>query len=256
MSVNSYLAGRASNAVLSANEQDSINRSIGTLQTRLKAYFGSALTTHFRFGSSTRGTILPRKMDPASDIDYMIVFSDGGFTPQTYLNRLRQFVEYYYNTSEVKQSSPTIELELNHIKFDLVPALSSGFGNYQIPSSPTAWQYTNPNDFNSSLTSKNSNHSSLIKPTIRLLKFWNAENGFVFESFSLEKWVVDQSYWFETTQRDFLFSTFDKMPIPTSAQWRKDRVDRAKRLVGSTRELEKDGYPYLAESEVQKLIPA
>jgi Second Messenger Oligonucleotide or Dinucleotide Synthetase domain len=255
MTVNSYLTSRASSAVLSTAEQTSISTSISTLQTRLNSYFGTDLTTHFRFGSSTRGTILPRKMDADSDIDYMIVFKEGGFTPQTYLNRLRKFVDTYYSTSEVKQSSPTITLELNHIKFDLVPALSNVWGGYQIPKGTDSWQVTNPNDFNASLTAKNTSNHSLIKPTIRLMKYWNAVNGYVFDSFSLEKWVVDQSYWLISTQRDYLFSSFDKLSVPTDTQWRKERVERAKKIVADTRSLEAGGYPYSAESEVKKLIP-
>lgn len=43
MTVNSYLTNRASNAILSTGEQDSINRSVATLQTRLNSYFGSKL---------------------------------------------------------------------------------------------------------------------------------------------------------------------------------------------------------------------
>jgi hypothetical protein len=255
MTVNSYLTSRASSAVLSATEQTSINTSISTLQTRLNSYFGTDLSSHFRFGSSTRGTILPRKMDADSDIDYMIVFKEGGYTPQTYLNRLRKFVDTYYVSSEVKQSSPTITLELNHIKFDLVPALSNILGGYQIPSGPNAWRATNPNDFNASLTAKNTSNHSLIKPTIRLMKYWNAVNGYVFDSYSLEKWIVDQSYWLISTQRDYLFATFDKLSVPTDTQWRKDRVERAKKIVNDTRALEAAGYPASAESEVKKLIP-
>lgn len=255
MSVNSYLAGRASNAVLSSAEQDSINRSIETLKTRLNSYFGTNLSSHFRFGSSTRGTILPRRMDAASDIDYMIVFAETGYTPQTYLNRLRKFVDTYYASSDVKQSSPTIVLELNHIKFDLVPALKNVWGGYQIPDGASAWQTTNPNDFNASLTAKNTSNHSLIKPTIRLMKFWNAENGYVFDSYGLEKWVVDQSYWLISTQRDYLFSTFDKLQTPADTQWRKERVERAKRIVSETRAYESGGYPVTAEAEIKKLIP-
>jgi hypothetical protein len=255
MTVNSYLTSRASNAVLSATEQTSINTSISTLQSRLNSYFGTDLSSHFRFGSSTRGTILPRKMDADSDIDYMIVFKEGGYIPQTYLNRLRKFVDTYYVTSEVKQSSPTITLELNHIKFDLVPALSNVWGGYQIPNGTNAWQATNPNDFNASLTAKNTSNNSLIKPTIRLMKYWNAVNGYVFDSFLLEKWIVSQSYWLISTQRDYLFETFDKLSVPTNTQWQKDRVERAKKIVTDTRALEAAGYPALAESEVKKLIP-
>ncbi|WP_328516178.1 SMODS domain-containing nucleotidyltransferase [Ralstonia pseudosolanacearum] len=53
-----------------------------------------------------------RAMDDRSDIDYMVVFSDSGATPQTYLNRLKIFVEKRYGSSEIYQSSPTIVLEL------------------------------------------------------------------------------------------------------------------------------------------------
>ena len=255
MTVNSYLASRASNAVLSAAEQASINTSISTLQTRLNSYFGTDLSTHFRFGSSARGTILPRRMDAASDIDYMIVSKEGGYTPQTYLNRLRKFVDTYYASSDVKQSSPTIVLELNHIKFDLVPALSNIWGGYQIPDGSSAWQTTNPNDFNASLTAKNTSNQSLIKPTIRLMKYWNAKNGYVFDSFSLEKWIVDQSYWLASTQRDYLFATINKLPTPTDTQWRKERVERAKKIFSDTRAYESGGYPMTAEAEIKKLIP-
>lgn len=206
MTVNSYLVSRASNAVLSSAEQVSINTSISTLGTRLARHFGADLVSHFRFGSSTRGTILPRKMDESSDIDYMIVFKNLNFTSQTYLNRLRTFAQSYYSSSEIKQSSPSITLELNHIKFDLVPALGKVWGGgYQIPSRQNGWIDTNPNDFNDKLVAKNTSNNFLIKPTIRLMKFWNAINGYVFDSYLLEKWIVDQSYFLATGQRDYLF---------------------------------------------------
>jgi Second Messenger Oligonucleotide or Dinucleotide Synthetase domain len=256
MTVNSYLISCASDAVLSTAEQDSINRSITTLQTRLNSYFDTKLSSHFRFGSSTRGTILPRKMDSHSDIDYMVVFAESGYTPQTYLNRLRAFVDAYYSSSDIKQSSPTIVLELNHIKFDLVPALSGTWGGYQIPDGPNAWRSTNPNDFNATLTQKNTANHYLIKPTIRLMKYWNAQNSYVYDSYALEKWIVEQSYFFISTQRDYLLETFEKLVTPTNTQWNKDRVERAKKIVAEVRRLECDGYPATAEAEIKKLIPA
>ncbi|MBJ6911581.1 hypothetical protein JG661_20150, partial [Vibrio cholerae] len=73
MTVLSHLNSVSSSAVLSTAEIDSINRSIATLEARLTSYFGSDIKSKFRFGSSTRGTILPRSMDGKSDIDYMVV---------------------------------------------------------------------------------------------------------------------------------------------------------------------------------------
>ena len=88
----SYLDARASNAVLSGEEETSINIvRIQTIKSRLSSYFGTGLSEQFRFGSSTRGTNLPRSMDEDSDIDYMVVFSEAGYTPQTYLDRLKRF---------------------------------------------------------------------------------------------------------------------------------------------------------------------
>ena len=122
MSVNSHLTSTGSSLVLSSTESGSISTSISTLSTRLNSWFGNTITQDFQFGSSVRGTILPRSADSRSDIDYMVVFntSDGKKKPQTYLDRLRKFAENKYSSSDIKQSSPTLVLSLNHISFCLL----------------------------------------------------------------------------------------------------------------------------------------
>ena len=173
MSVNSYLSSCASNLVLSSTEKDSISTSINTLETRLTSYFGYNIKEKFKFGSYTRGTILPRKVDDNSDVDYMVVFDNSeNYKPQTFLNRLKKFAETKYSTSEIYQSSPTIVLELNHIKFELVPAYKS-WGTYYIPDGKGGWMATYPNDFNNTLVEANNNNSYKIKPLVRLIKHWN-----------------------------------------------------------------------------------
>lgn len=255
MSVLSHLERRASDAVL-GNEKESINKSISTLQARLNTYFGDKLNSHFRFGSSTRLTILPRSMDEHSDIDYMIVFKDDGSVPQTFLDRLKRFAEKHYGTSEIYQSSPTIVLELNHIKFDLVPAKTAWLGSYKIPNAAGDWMDTDPNDFNSKLEEKNKNHSSLIKPTIRLAKYWNALNGYIYDSFSFEKWIVDLGFWGCTNQKDYFFTVFDKLSAGNeSTAWRNEKITRAKNIVALVKEYERQGMPATAEQEINKLIP-
>ena len=256
MSVISYLDARASGAVLSVDEQTSINTSIATIRTRLNSYFGIALSEQLRFGSSTRGTILPRRMDQHSDIDYMVVFAQGGAVPQTYLDRLRRLAATHYPNSDINQSSPSPLLQLNHIKFDLVPALKRWGTTYQIPDGPSSWQDTNPNDFNGQLDALNQKELYKIKPMIRLLKYWNAEAGYVFNAYSLEKFVVGLSYYGVVNIRDYLFTAIDHLYLGSEqAQWRKDKLQRAKDVVAEVRSLDRDGYPNLAEAEVKKLIP-
>ena len=256
MSVLSFLTDLASRAVLSGTEQQSINTSVSTLQNRLGLHFeAGAIKQHFRFGSSTRGTILPRSMDEQSDIDYMIVFNDASATPQTYLNRLRSFVERRYGTSEIYQSQPTIVLELNHIKFDLVPATTNWFGELQIPNGSGGWQVTKPNDFNTTLEAKNKEHRSLIKPTIRLFKFWSAASGYAFPSFEMEKWVCGLTFWFQTNQRDYFFAVIDALSTDSSYTQRiNNEITRAKIIVQNTKRYEAEGMPMKAETEFRKLF--
>lgn len=257
MSVLSHLRQRAGDAVLSATEKSSITTSINTLQTRLEAHFNTGqLGSHFKFGSQPRETILPRSMDSHSDVDYMVVFVESGYAPQTYLDRLRKFVETKYSTSEISQSSPTIVLELNHIRFELVPALKAPYGTgYQIPDGPSAWQATDPTEFNSKLIAKNQSESYYIKPVVRLAKYWNANQGYVFASYSLEKWIVDRFYWSCNNERDYLFNVIDGLSSPDSTQWRKQAIDRAKQIITNVKKYEADDMPFSAEAEVKKLIP-
>lgn len=105
---------------------------------------------------------MPRKVDENSDVDYMIVFDNSNnYKPQTFLDRLKRFAETKYSTSEIYQSSPTIVLELNKIKFELVPAYNS-WGTYYIPDGNGGWMPTYPNDFNDKLTETNNNNSYKI----------------------------------------------------------------------------------------------
>lgn len=256
MSVLSFVTDTASSAVLSPTEQSSITTSISTLQSRLGLHFASGVVKqHFRFGSSTRGTILPRSMDERSDIDYMIVFSENNATPQTYLNRLKTFVEKYYRSSEIRQSSPTIVLELNHIKFDLVPATTTWLGELQISNGSGGWMTTNPNDFNATLEAKNKEHRSLIKPTIRLFKYWNATAGYPFASYEMERWVCGLGFWFLSNQKDYFFAVIDALNTSSSFSQRvNDEITRAKNIVTNVKQYEKDEMPATAENAIRKLF--
>lgn len=261
MSVNSYLTSLASALVLKEIEKDSINTSISTLKSRLTSYFGSDITGQFKFGSSVRETILPRKADENSDIDYMIVFntSSGASKPQTYLTRLRQFAEYYYHSSEIHQSHPAVTLELNHIKFDLVPAINSYY-QYQIPSSVSSWSEwisTDPNGFDQQLTRTNTSNDYQIKPLVRLVKYWNASNGSIYASFDLEKYIVGRSFWSCSNLRDYFYNFWDNFSCNTgSPQYAIDKVQSAKERVSRIRQYERQGDESYAENDLQKLLPS
>jgi hypothetical protein len=257
MSVLSHLTNTASAAVLSSNETSSINTSVSNLQSKIISWFGTDISEHFKFGSYTRETILPRKIDENSDVDYMLVFKDSSSKPQTYLDRLRRFVEAKYAHSEIKQSHPTIVLELSHIKFELVPAIHI-YGGYNIPA-PTSnwsdWAPTYPNAFNSTLTERNKQHGYNLKPLIRLVKYWNAQVGYVFNSFGLEEYLVSYAG-IQLTLKEYFYWGIESLTLSwNEAQWRREKLDRAKQIVRNTRTYEQLGLTTEAENEIKKLIP-
>ncbi len=264
MTVSTYLKSIAENAVLSSAEKDSIARSELALKQKLSAYFGMEIKEQFRFGSYDRGTMLPRSMDSQSDVDYMVVFDNTGLRPQTYLDRLRRFASEKYTRSEISQSHPVIQLELSNIRFELVPAIRTFIYGLSIPKKDGTeqhWMSTDPKDANARIIEKNAENNFLMKPLVRLVKYWNAHNDYVFESFDLEKQVVayDFSYlglYPPTDLKECFFEFMKSRPELWQPQRQMERVQRAKKIIDETRRLEKSSQPIAAENEIKKLIPA
>lgn len=266
MSVNAYLSRLAGQAIIRDTEKLSIDRSITTLETRLAGYFPGQYTHNFVFGSYSRGTILPRRMDERSDVDYMIVFSDTNARPQTHLTRLKRFAEQRYGQSEIFQSTPTVVLSLNHIKFELVPAINTLWNGLQIPAKASDyqdWISTDPHDFNQSLVSANQRNQNLIKPLVRLVKYWNACNRYPFESYDLEQRVVNHfsglAGLFGMAGRQLKDLFYDFMASFCGqfmfVQWKKNALDRTARLIAEAKNNERYGYHAIAAENMRTLLP-
>ena len=262
MTVKTYLDYISTAAYVRDEERNSINNSLSFLESRLKSALGSEISNQFVFGSYSRGTILSRAMDEESDVDYMVVFKDGGLKPQSYLDKLKRFVEANYSRSQIEQSNPTIKLSLNHIRFELVPATSTLFYGLQIPakaSSSQGWVGTDPNGFNNKLTEKNKTHGNFIKPLARCVKYWNAANGYPFESYDLEQKIVDSTFsgkgFFSVPDLESYFIEFmSNLSLPwLSAEWKTQRLQRMKQAIASVKSNSDD--PVRAENELKKVLP-
>ena len=263
MTVSTYLKSIADNAVLSPSEKETISRSEAALKQKLSAHFGAEIKEQFRFGSYDRGTILPRSMDARSDVDYMIVFDNTGFRPQTYLDKLRRFVTEKYTKSEISQNYPVIQLELSHIRFELVPAVRTFIYGLSIPQKDETeqhWMSTDPKDVNANLTAKNGENNFLIKPLVRLVKYWNACNDHLFGSFDLEKQVIEYDFTYlgffpPKDLKGYFFEFMKSRPELWQPQRRMEKVQKAKKIIDEVKRLESAGQWTEAEAEIKKLIP-
>ena len=267
MSVLSHLTTTASNLLTKGPSAADIDTSLETLKTRLESYFSAdALREYFTFGSWKRDTNLPRSADQYADVDFMVVFKgDYDSKPQTLLDRLKRFVEMKYSTSDVKQSHPTVVLALNHIQFELVPAIRLGntsTGTLHIPaasSSYSDWQSTYPYLADAAINDHNKSNSFLSKPLVRLLKYWNCQAdpyARPFSSFEIEQFVASKFFYLQNNLKDYFFGAVDALPVRWDlAQSKKDRINRLKQVVNEVRKLEADAMPYSAEIELKKVLP-
>ena len=133
--INSYLTTMQSNLYVNGKERESIKKSIDAIYDRLGWYFGMGKNNPHKiikkeiFGSYSRDTMLSRKYDNNSDIDLMIIFEDSkDYNPQTCLNWLKNFAEYWYPNSLVKQSERQIVTVMGiHTKeFGMVTQIPAG----------------------------------------------------------------------------------------------------------------------------------
>jgi predicted nucleotidyltransferase len=216
MSINNKLITFATQELVLAHndtERDRIKGSVGQLEKILKDKLSSNIKEFVRFGSFTRNTILPRKYDTKSDVDLMVVFNttNGKKTPSTYRKNLHDIIAAAYPNSISKKDFPSVKLELNHIMFDIVPAYSeesAWLSNkyYYIPDLGDGWRSTTPNDINETLASKNQIvGNNTIRNIIRLCKHWNAGANYPFESYLMEKDILNVTFWgSEDTYSGFL----------------------------------------------------
>ena len=255
MSVNTYLQDLASDLVLSSSEKANITISLGNIKRKLETYFGGEVLEKKVFGSYERGTILPRSVDDDSDVDLMVVFKNSnGYKPQTFLAKLKNFVEFYYSRSEIYQSSPSIVLELQHIKFELTPAYSL-YGNYYIPNGQSDWISTDPDGFSDILVDCNKNNGNKIKPIIRILKHWNIQkNAKDIASFELERTIAKNlryEYYTSTTYVEYAKAAFETIKSQTDYS----KVNNAINHINKAVLLEKQGMIYPALEEIKKSFP-
>lgn len=179
----------------SSYERSAIQRSIDALEGCLNRKLAIPYHSMITFGSYTRNTILPRAFDACSDIDILVVLGEYNWrenpSVETCRQILRDALSETYSRSTVVRDFPCVKLELNHIKFDIVPALKSWHGvpMFMIPANSNNWVYTEPNDINRILEAANQHWGgNKLRNLIRLCKHWNsARENKAFESYELEK---------------------------------------------------------------------
>lgn len=261
--IEDYLNQVANSLILSETEESIVFKSLSNLNGMLIDYFGDEILEQFTIGSYTRRTILPRKVDVNSDVDFLIVFKDGkSKKPQTWMNKLKQFIQSRYPRSEIFQDHPTIVLELSHIKFELIPSYFNRFWEtYHIPSKKsffTEWVKTEPNSFNEKLLRKNARNEDRIVPLVRLIKYWNVQNGHIYNSYALEKDIVETTYYNNISLKSILYEYLSALEEIDNSDLKANELEilnKSKEIINLIKASEKKGIDEMSDYGIRLLIP-
>mgnify|MGYP004682362529 CR=1 FL=1 len=255
MSVLTYIENLEKKLRLSEDEKNTIEISINNLKTKIKNWFADDLIEILVFGSYKRNTNLCRRADNQSDVDIMIVFKDLGRKPQTYIDRIKRFMETKYKTSEIYQSNPCAILELQHIKFELTPAIWNYDNTYKIPDKASSyfdWMNTQP--FYLDELSKKQTHIQ-YKQISRLVKYWNCLNRKYFASYELEKIVLNTTlYCYSRNLKENLFQVLNSINYDYSMpQYVRDYIIKTKEILRDI-QINENLYPNYCENKIKTLF--
>lgn len=242
-------------------EGTKILKSVDHLTSNLNVHFGNNIRIVKKFGSFTRGTILPRNTDPESDIDLLIVFNledTKNVSPGSLRRHLIKFAQARYPSSISYRDQPAVVLELQHIRYDLVPAVISSYGyswsTTYIPKDDYSWQVTNPDDFNRILTEANVRYDNIVKPIVRLLKAWNAKKDFPLQPFALEQEVAKMNFHGDNYEKGFFYA-IEQLNQYGYSQNVQNKIEGLKKNADRVREALAKGNSITAKDWLTHILP-
>lgn len=229
---------------------------IKTLMTRIGADFDRFVVACGEVaGAWARDTAQPATMDPAQDIDVLVVFRERGHLPVHYLALLHGFVKLHYPRSAIESQDGCLRLKLLQVRLRLAPAHESLTG-MQIPGGGRSWVRIDPTAALQQLTGRDAQHGGLILPVVRLARYWNLRNGRVFAAWELEQKVLGhrfgyvgkhlKAYWF-----DFMRARIVDAASPARAE----AVRQMRRDLDEIDQLSLAGKAADATARIEKMLP-
>ena len=252
---NQYLTSLSQKLIFDPIKKDKVELSIARLTKNLWGHFQDRLASVEVIGSFDRETIISE--DKNSDVDIIVVFKQKEVKPDTYLNQLKAFCKTVYPSSEIYQDYPTIVIDMEHVKFEIVPSFFVTDSVKKIPA-PRAkefsWINTSPKEFKNSVDAKDRNNKNLIKPLIRIFKYWNFLNDKAFSSYEIEKLLISKSYT-SISLKDYFISGINVLTENANTDAQKKVCAALREHRRRLRILEENKIPEYVEPELQAFIP-
>lgn len=190
--------GLIENVSVTDRQEDSIKSSLSNLDKHLKEKNnGLHVKRSFTNGSYERDTILR----PLNDIDIFAVLDRDNWkdengnllTPQSVLTKFKNYLNDQPDyKGKVIQDRPCVTVKLSDKNFDILPSFEELGGGYLIPNHDLkSWTYSYPEQLTTNLDNVHRQRSYKVKPTIKVVKYWNRENGKLIPSYHIEEAAIN-----------------------------------------------------------------
>lgn len=258
--INTYLIALAKKLSITKEEKEKIDISISYLQGKIWEWFQNQLEKVEVFGSYDRGTSLSSSIDTNADVDMLVIFKTNDYQPDTFLKHLNEFAKSIYPRSEVSPDHPAITIELDHVKFELVPSyLDKGVfsDDIMIPAprkKEIKWIETDPMDLKAKLESKNNRENQMITPLIKFIKYLNYLHDTPYDSYVIEKFAISRSYPMNE-MKHYLFEFINDLSTEDQTEQQLKFVNELKLRRKNLINIEKGGLTDYIDQEMQKLLP-
>ncbi|MDH7462593.1 nucleotidyltransferase domain-containing protein [Chitinophagaceae bacterium 26-R-25] len=252
---NSYLIDLDKALQLKEEKREKIERSIAFIQEKVWGIFQDKISSVKIFGSYSRDTFIEKDSD--ADIDVLVVFKKQDYQSQTYLSKIMSFASDYYPRSVVYADHPTIAIELEHLKFEIVPGIFVTSEQVKIPAPKnieSKWILTNPTRFKIQLEKSDRNNRYLIKPTVRILKFLNCINDKLFDSFDIERQIANTTF-SSSLIKDYFYQSISSLEGIAKSEKQKKLISELKTRRKRLKTLETGGLSDYIETELKSFLP-
>ncbi len=251
---NNYFLEVAQALKFSPEKRERIEASIKYFKEKIWGEFQDRLVEVTVFGSYSRDTIIKNSEE---DIDIAVIYKTRELQPDTYLKQIKTFCQDNYNRSTIFQDHPTIVIDMEHTRFEIVPSIYVSPGVFKIPAPKSIqlkWITTNPKELSAKTQIKDKNNKNLILPLIRILKYWNTLNGRQFTSFQIERAIIDRTFTCSTI-REFMFNSISSIDAIAKDDKQKNEIKSFREKLRRLRILETNNFPEYVEQEVKSFLP-
>lgn len=185
------------NISVTDRQEESIQSSLSNLDGHLKNEDNDLYVKRtFTNGSYERDTMIR----PLDDVDTFAVMDEDEWkddygnlpSPQSVLTKIKNYLNGLDDYKDkVKQDRPCVTIKLSDKNFDVLPSFEQFGGGYLIPNYDLkSWTFSYPEQLTTDLDNIHRQRNYKVKPTTKVVKYWNREIGKLIPSYHVEETAI------------------------------------------------------------------